>query len=158
MNTRLGLGVAAFVFAGAFAASVSLSGQAQTGAQTQGAQTTTTPPRSNGWTIPPDAAEEKNPFADDQQAVAEGKQLFEKNCKRCHGESGRGDGPDGDPDHQEDMDLTQAQRAVRNPDGVVFYKAWNGRARPKMPAFKEKLSKDEAWKIVTYVQTLRSKQ
>src|SRR5574338_1137922 len=129
MQTRLSLGVAAFVFSGALAASVTLSGQAP-------AQTTAQA-RPNGWTIPPDAAQEKNPFADNQQAVTEVKALFEKNCKRCHGESGKGDGPDGDPDHQQDMDLTQAQRAARNPDGVVFDKAWNGRARPKMPAFKD---------------------
>lgn len=152
MTTRLSLGVATFVFTGALAASVSLSGQAPAGAQA------TTAAPSNGWTIPPDAAQEKNPFADNQQAVAEGKTLFEKSCKRCHGEAGRGDGPDGDPDHQQDMDLTQAQRAARNPDGVVFYKAWNGRARPKMPAFKDSLSKDDVWKIVTFVQTLRNKQ
>jgi mono/diheme cytochrome c family protein len=152
MNTRLSLGVATFVFTGALAASVSLSGQAPAGAQT------TTPAPANGWTIPADAAQEKNPFAGNPQALADGKTLFEKSCKRCHGEAGRGDGPDGDPDHQQDMDLTQAQRAARNPDGVVFYKAWNGRARPKMPAFKDSLSKDDLWKIVTYVQTLRDKQ
>ena len=150
MYTRLSLGVAVFVFIGALAASVTASAPAQSGSQTA-------PANTNGWTIPDNAAAETNPFAGNQQALAEGKQLFEKNCKRCHGASGKGDGPDGDPDHQEDMDLTQARRAARNPDGVVFYKAWNGRARPKMPAFKDSLSKDDIWKIVTYVQTLRQK-
>ena len=151
MMRRVALGLTAFVFTGAFLASVSLSGQTQSGSQSAA------PARGNGWTIPENAADEKNPFADNQQAVTEGQQLYEKNCKRCHGPSGKGDGPDGDPDHQEDMDLTQARRAVRNPDGVVFYKAWNGRARPKMPAFKDTLSKDDVWKIVGYVQTLRQK-
>ena len=151
MCIRLGLGLAAFVFTGALAASATLSGQTQSAAQTAA------PARPTGWTIPDNAADEKNPFSGSQEAVSEGKQLFEKNCKRCHGPSGKGDGPDGDPDHQEDMDLTQARRAVRNPDGVVFYKAWNGRAKPKMPAFKESLSKEDVWKIVTYVQTLRDK-
>jgi len=151
MRTRVSLGIAAVVFTTAFAASVSLAGQSQ------GEPQTTPSASPNGWTIPPDASDEKNPFAGNDQSVAEGKQLFDKNCKRCHGPSGKGDGPDGDPDHQEDMDLTQARRAARNPDGVVFYKAWNGRARPKIPAFKDKLSKDEVWKIVTYVQTLRAK-
>ena len=151
MYTRLALGVAAFVFTGALAASITVSGQSQSGSQTAA------PANPNGWTIPDTASDEKNPFAGDQQAAAEGKQLFEKNCKRCHGASGKGDGPDGDPDHQEDMDLTQARRAARNPDGVVFFKAWNGRAKPKMPAFKDSLSKEDVWKIVTYVQTLRQK-
>ena len=57
-----------------------------------------------------------------------GKELFEKNCQKCHGPGGKGDGPDADPDQQQDMDLTVARRAARNPDGVVFYKIWNGRA------------------------------
>jgi mono/diheme cytochrome c family protein len=115
------------------------------------------PAQTTGWTIPPNAADEKNPMAGNPQALAEGKELFTKNCQHCHGPGGKGDGPDADPDFQEDMDLTVARRAARNPDGVVFYKAWNGRAKPKMPAFSEKLSKDDLWKIVTYVQTLREK-
>jgi mono/diheme cytochrome c family protein len=151
MRTRLSLGIAAFIFTGAFAASASLSGQSQDTAAQQPAA------RPGGWMIPADAAQEKNPFAGNAQAITEGKQLFEKNCKRCHGPSGKGDGPDADPDHQEDMDLTQARRASRNPDGVVFYKAWNGRSKPKMPAFKDSLSKEDVWKIVSYVQTLRDK-
>jgi mono/diheme cytochrome c family protein len=110
----------------------------------------------NGWQLPPTANEEKNPFAGDAKAVAAGKELFLKNCKRCHGPGGLGDGPDADPDTAQDMDLTVAKRASRNPDGVVFYKLWNGRKKPKMPAFKnEGLTKDQAWQIVAFVQTLR---
>jgi mono/diheme cytochrome c family protein len=110
----------------------------------------------NGWQLPPTANEEKNPFAGDAKAVAAGKELFLKNCKRCHGPGGLGDGPDADPDTSQDMDLTVAKRASRNPDGVVFYKLWNGRKKPKMPAFKnEGLTKDQAWQIVAFVQTLR---
>jgi mono/diheme cytochrome c family protein len=149
MDTRLSIGVTALVFTGALA--VTVAGQSPSGSQSAPAA------RSNGWTIPDNAADEKNPFADNQQAIAEGKELFGKNCKRCHGPSGKGDGPDADPDNQDDMDLTQARRAVRNPDGVVFYKAWNGRSKPKMPAFKDTLAKEDVWKIVSYVQTLRDK-
>ena len=110
----------------------------------------------NGWQLPPTATDEKNPFAGDAKAVAAGKELFLKNCKRCHGPGGLGDGPDADPDTAQDMDLTVAKRASRNPDGVVFYKLWNGRKKPKMPAFKnEGLTKDQAWQIVAFVQTLR---
>jgi mono/diheme cytochrome c family protein len=110
----------------------------------------------NGWTLPDNANDEKNPFAGDAKAVAAGKELFLKNCKRCHGPGGLGDGPDADPDSAQDMDLTVAKRAARNPDGVVFYKIWNGRKKPKMPAFKnEGLTQDQAWQIVSFVQTLR---
>ena len=108
-----------------------------------------------GWTIPADANTEKNPVAGDADAAQAGKQLFNSNCKRCHGPGGKGDGPDADPEYQEDMDLTNPARASKNPDGVVFYKVWNGRQKPKMPPFKDKLTKDQVWQIVSFVQTLR---
>jgi mono/diheme cytochrome c family protein len=114
-------------------------------------------PNPNGWVLPPDAAAEKNPLTGDANAVASGKELFKKNCQKCHGPGGKGDGPDAEPDSMQDMDLTNAKRATRNPDGVVFYKAWNGRAKPKMPAVKNELTKDQLWQIVSYVQTLREK-
>ena len=110
-----------------------------------------------GWTIPPDAAMEKSPLTVNDSVIANGKKLFGSKCQRCHGPNGKGDGPDGEPEHQQDMDLTVAARAARNPDGVVFYKIWNGRSSPKMPTFSEELSKEQVWAIVAYVQTLRAK-
>jgi mono/diheme cytochrome c family protein len=107
--------------------------------------------------LPPTADDEKNPFAGDPKAVESGKVLFEKKCKRCHGPGGKGDGPDADPDAMQDMDLTNPRRAARNSDGIVFYKAWNGRSNPKMPAVKDELTREELWQIVSYVQTLRQK-
>jgi mono/diheme cytochrome c family protein len=115
------------------------------------------PDRPGGWTIPPTAPDEKNPLADDANALETGKQVFEKKCQKCHGPGGKGDGPDADPDQQQDMDLTVARRAARNPDGVVFYKIWNGRQKPKMPAQKNDLTKEQVWSVVKYVQTLRQK-
>jgi mono/diheme cytochrome c family protein len=144
MRPRSAFAIAALLFAAVF---VARTGAARTQTGDHGS-----------WTIPPEAATTTNPVAGDQQAIAAGKQLFEKNCRRCHGPGGKGDGPDADPDNQQDMDLTVARRAARNPDGVVFYKVWNGRARPKMPAFKNDLTQDQVWQIVSFVQTLREKQ
>jgi mono/diheme cytochrome c family protein len=111
----------------------------------------------NGWSLPANADEEKNPFAGDEKAVAAGKALYEKTCKKCHGPGGKGDGPDADPDSMQDMDLTNPKRATRNADGIVFYKIWNGRKKPKMPAQKDELTKDQVWQIVSFAQTLRQK-
>lgn len=123
----------------------------------QGAQQPPARPRA-GWTIPPGGDKEPNPLTVNDAVTAAGRKLFAAKCQRCHGPEGRGDGPDADKAHQPDMDLTAAARAARNPDGMVFYKIWNGRATPKMPAFSEELSRDQAWAIVAYVQTLRIKK
>src|SRR4051812_19472195 len=113
--------------------------------------------RGAGWTIPPTATEEKSPLTVNPAVLAGGKKLFADKCQRCHGPEGKGDGPEGEPDHVQDMNLTVASRAARNPDGVVFYKIWNGRTTPKMPEFSKELTKEQVWAIVAYVQTLRAK-
>jgi mono/diheme cytochrome c family protein len=125
------------------------AGQAQGGGAGQG--------RGGGWTLPQGAADEKSPLTVNDSVVANGKKLFASKCQRCHGPEGKGDGPDGEKEHQADMNLTVAARAARNPDGTVFYKIWNGRTTPKMPRFSEELSKEQVWAIVAYVQTLREK-
>lgn len=110
-----------------------------------------------GWQLPPDADTKKSPLQVDDKVLATGKSIFKNKCTKCHGPGGLGDGPDADPEHSEDMDLTNPKRADRNVDGVVFYKVWNGRRRPKMPAFSEELSEQQVWSVVAYVQTLRKK-
>jgi len=110
-----------------------------------------------GWTLPPTAQTEKSPITVNDAALAAGKKVYSSKCERCHGKAGKGDGPDGEPEHMQDMDLTVAARAARNPDGVVFYKMWNGRASPKMPAQRDDLSKEQGWALVAYVQSLRGK-
>ncbi|OFW20875.1 MAG: hypothetical protein A3G21_19015 [Acidobacteria bacterium RIFCSPLOWO2_12_FULL_66_21] len=144
--------VAAVVLSVAGLAAHQPSGQAAGAQQPAPAQSP-----GNGWTLPPDAGDTKNPLAVDAKLVATGKALFKDKCQRCHGPGGLGDGPDADPDAQGDMDLTAPQRAARNSDGIVFYKLWNGRRKPKMPAFREELTKEQAWAVVAYVQTLRKK-
>ena len=82
--------------------------------------------------------------------------MFKNKCQKCHGPAGsatgptrirtrRGHGPD------------QREPRRQNPDGVVFYKVWNGRKKPKMPAFKDELNEEQIWAVVAYVQTLRKK-
>jgi mono/diheme cytochrome c family protein len=114
-------------------------------------------PAGNGWQLPSDAEDTKNPLTVDAKLLDAGKGVFKNKCERCHGPGGLGDGKDAEPEHQEDMDLTNPRRAARNSDGIVFYKVMNGRKQPKMPAFKEELTKDQVWSVVAYVQTLRRK-
>jgi len=113
-----------------------------------------TPQQKGGWTLPADAADTKSPLTVDDKVLAIGKKIFTDKCQKCHGSSGRGNGPDADPDHPPG-NLTDPKRAPRNPDGVMFYKIWNGRSDPKMPAFKTDMPRQDVWTVIHYVKTLR---
>jgi mono/diheme cytochrome c family protein len=135
---------ATLFFSISIAAAIAAKGQAQQPAKS-----------ASGWQLPPEADATKNPLTVDAKLLATGKSIFKDKCQKCHGASGRGDGPDADPDAQEDMDLTRADRAAKNPEGVMFFKVWNGRKKPKMPAQKDDLTKEQVWAVVAYAQTLR---
>jgi mono/diheme cytochrome c family protein len=111
---------------------------------------------AQSWDIPLGAANEKSPLAATPSLLAKGGSLYRANCSKCHGRDAKGDGPDktNDLSHRP-PDLTDGFRAQFNPDGVMFYKIWNGRQQPTMPALKSKLSKDDVWAIVEYVKALR---
>jgi mono/diheme cytochrome c family protein len=118
---------------------------------------TEAPAGSDGWQIPDRAATEHNPVPLDAAVLARGQGIYRSKCQGCHGVHGRGDGPDGDPKHAPG-DLTDARRTARNPDGVMFYKIWNGRANPKMPAMKAALEPSDVWRVIHYVKTLRTSE
>ena len=104
-----------------------------------------------GWQVPENAELEKSPLTPTPALLKQGKALFSSNCQKCHGAGGRGDGPYGDPDHRP-ANLT----ASTTPEGIMFYKAWNGRKAPMMPSFKSTMTKEEVWTVIEYAKSLRS--
>jgi mono/diheme cytochrome c family protein len=104
-----------------------------------------------GWTIPEAAKTEKSPLKPSADVLKKGKSLFGSNCQKCHGPEGKGNGPDADS-KAKPADLT-AMKTDLHSDGVLYYKIWNGHP-PAMPAFKSKLTKDNAWTLVEYVKSL----
>jgi mono/diheme cytochrome c family protein len=107
------------------------------------------------WNIPPHAAEMKNPLSATPEVLKEGKSQYNQHCEKCHGKKGLGDGPDVD---RKDRKSKPANLALsRNPDGVMFYKIWNGRHDPRMPAFKSEMTREEVWQTIAYItSSLRS--
>jgi len=112
------------------------------------------PAASSGWRIPDTAASERSSVTASAADLAKGQGLYKAKCHSCHGADGSGHGPDSDPSHPAG-NLTDGHAALRNPDGVLFYKIWNGRANPKMPAMKLDLTRDDVWLLVAYIKTLR---
>jgi len=105
------------------------------------------------WTLPEGVANQKSPLANSPDVLKKGESLYKSNCAGCHGRTGLCDGPNVD---KKDRAHRPANLTIsRNPDGVVFYKIWNGRKDPDMPAFKSRMTKDETWAVVAYVVSLR---
>jgi mono/diheme cytochrome c family protein len=104
------------------------------------------------WTIPAEATELKSPVSGDPQAITKGQSVFESRCRPCHGPEGKGNGPLSDPAHPA-ADLTAGVKADLAPDGVLFYRVWNG--KKPMPAFKSELTPEDVWVVVEYIKTLK---
>ena len=107
----------------------------------------------SGWTIPAGAEKEVSPVKPSAAILKQGKALFDKNCVRCHGPEGKGDGKESDPASPA-ADLTDPFRADLNPDGVMFHRVAGGKP-PVMPSFKGQLSTQEIWTVVQYAKSLR---
>ncbi len=104
------------------------------------------------WTIPANAAELKSPVASTPEVLKRGASIFESRCRPCHGPEGKGNGPLSDPAHPA-ADLTAGVKADWAPDGVLFYRVWNG--KKPMPAFKSDATQEEIWTVLEFVKTLK---
>jgi len=89
----------------------------------------------------------RNPYADDPAARAEGFQLFNwYNCSGCHGDhAGGGMGPS----------LRDSLWYYGGDDASIFASITEGRQHG-MPAWGSKLPRDQIWKLVTYIRSLRT--
>jgi mono/diheme cytochrome c family protein len=103
------------------------------------------------WVAPDSANDLKNPFADDESASVEGKQLFDAICFVCHGNQGKGDGINAANLERPPANLT-SDLVQRQSDGVLFWKISEG--NPPMLSFKSSLSEEQRWKIVDYIREL----
>lgn len=89
----------------------------------------------------------RNPYHGVRGATTEGRALFVRfNCSGCHGgRAGGGMGPS-----LRDVDWMYGQTEAQ-----IFSSIAEGRAHG-MPAWGTKLTEDQVWKLVAYVQSLRT--
>lgn len=92
----------------------------------------------------PEAA--ANPVAHNEQAIAEGRELYNRTCTVCHGLNGAA----GDRAPA----LAGGRSYVIRTDAGIFEAVQNGIPGSAMPAFR--LEPGEIWKIVAYIRSLRA--
>ena len=105
------------------------------------------------WNVPEASKKMKNTVKSSPESIAEGKTLYMKHCKSCHGAKGLGDGP---KSKELDTDCGDFSTATTQnmTDGELFYKIKEG--RDDMPSFKKKITDDEdIWNIVNFMRTLK---
>lgn len=100
---------------------------------------------------PDEAAELNNPFPDTAVAAQKGKELYNVYCWSCHGENGFGDGAAGGALGQKPANFHE-ERVQKQKDGALFWKMSTGNGN--MPAFKEVLSEEQRWQLVSYIRKL----
>jgi high-affinity iron transporter len=102
-------------------------------------------------------ADLKNPVAADAKSLAEGKQLFSKQCASCHGAAGKGDGKAGETLKPKPADLTDAMWAHGSSDGEIFTVIRDGVKETSMRGFAGRMTSRELWTLVNYVRSLAPK-
>jgi mono/diheme cytochrome c family protein len=104
------------------------------------------------WVIPEAAKQAKNPLAQTDQALTEGKKTFGDFCARCHGHSGKGDGTDAYKYNPSPGDLTDAKEMGKRTDGELFYIITAG--KKPMPAFYRRLNDEQRWQLVLLIREM----
>ncbi len=104
----------------------------------------------------------KNPVATDAESIGAGQKLYEKACKMCHGQTGKGDGPivkTLKPEATKPSILVDDKWDHGSTDGEMFVAIRDG-IGPKfeMKGQKGKISDQEIWHLVNYVRSLAAKK
>jgi mono/diheme cytochrome c family protein len=110
--------------------------------------------RRGEWVIPDEAKKRQNPLQASPKVLESAQPLYTENCERCHGVTGKGNGPESARQYPSPSDLTDTQRMNALTDGAVFYQISEGR-RP-MPSFKRRMTEDQRWQLVLLIRSFSS--
>jgi mono/diheme cytochrome c family protein len=104
------------------------------------------------WSVPDSSKNLANPLQFTEYNLNAARILYRDKCSDCHGNTGKGDGPQATMHDTTPTNLTDAKHMNRLTDGELFYQITEG--RDPMPAFKKRLTPDQRWQLVLFVRTL----
>jgi len=105
----------------------------------------------------PNLGAPENPVKADETSIARGAELFNINCKMCHGPSGEGNGPIA-PFLVNFKPANLTLPVVQDKsDGALFLTVTNG-VKDRMPALNENLTVRERWDVINFIRTLKTAQ
>jgi mono/diheme cytochrome c family protein len=103
------------------------------------------------WVVPEEVKKLKNPLSLSESVFTGAKAIYMAECAQCHGEHGKGDGPDAIMHSSAPADLTDTAHMNGITDGEIFYQISEG--RKPMPSFKRRLTEEERWGLVLFVRS-----
>ncbi len=103
------------------------------------------------WAVPEDVKKLKNPLQPTPSNMTAAAQIFNDDCAECHGDHGKGDGPEAMMHDPPPADLTDLQHMRTVTDGAIYYQITEG--RKPMPSFRNRLTEDQRWQLVLLVRS-----
>jgi mono/diheme cytochrome c family protein len=100
------------------------------------------------------AAKLKNPVPADAASIAAGKEVFDKQCAGCHGDTGKGDGAMGEELNPRPSNLVDADWKHGSTDGEIFTVLRDGVRNTGMKPYARKLTARQMWSVVNYVRSI----
>ena len=101
-----------------------------------------------------DAAKLKNPVAPDADSIAAGRQVYERQCAGCHGDTGRGDGTMGEELNPKPSNLVDAEWKHGSSDGEIFVVMRDGVKNTGMKPYARKMTARQIWDVVNYLRSI----
>ncbi|HCT29340.1 MAG TPA: hypothetical protein DIW31_01075 [Bacteroidales bacterium] len=98
-------------------------------------------------TVPAEAIEKVAPFIFTPESVKSGDQIYQANCKSCHGDIGKANYAKLVPIPKDPA----SPEYQKNTDGEMFYILSNGKGL--MPNFVNTLSEEQRWDVISYIRS-----
>lgn len=107
-------------------------------------------------TAPKEYLEMKNPLKESKDVLEKGEKVYEKKCKKCHGEKGDGKGSAAEGFKVAPTAFSVPGLLKGRADGQLFFIAEKGSPNTDMEGFgpgsETNLSKDDIWSVISYLR------